>query len=887
MRVSLIEVARSWHLHHSPGIPLGLLPFALQRFMQGRSLIIEAESGGAWREVKTRILLWAFALDSPERAVPIWFSLLKPEQEEQCREESGFADIQVCSGCLKGGVRLHAHRFFAPARDFVAGRWSAMTDLEMPVLQSLSFVATKEEEWNGTLLSVPANERWCWLASISFQPQHGTQAHKLFLTALLSFPPLSDHDQAKFSQSVASTLHKTVEACSSIFSGQEPNGRERPAVWVDIPIAGRRNNRLPRAGEKYAPTEPDKPGEAAVSRLLDRCRALSPNQKIDSLSVLVIRRCGEPRGKEGAHARFVFAGNQKKALKSIAGILERERGLAQAVLTHALSLSNNGDDWSRIRDGLDRLGFSPQLVSSPDQALNALRSGKDFPASKELQGQLIRVLEEPFPVGTVVSNRIMGHGCSELVTKLWRSSGLIKTLKSYSRSTLLAEMTLFPPGIGKELFYVPLPLPPSRKTSDAEKFFLFFGVAMCPPDVIGEEAFREIVEDSSADLYLGFLEEAYWGMTEASRSAALCSEKSLDAPTEAQQCLQEAVEVSSARMLDILRLADFQADQQEFLLRRPLMAGWGIERLAVKGGNSMRLAHTDPLLFLDAMAEPMLLAALGKRRQALFLLSKNLSNVEHSGLLWDLIHARDVIRNISKHPAVSPNEEVVSTLEALEDHVSDIQSRWALLVKRHNGELFQEGTALPSIAVSTCRSLFDQAVQALAYLTSGDRKDCILQQRPPKLFLDESGNHAVCESPGALREIFLNLLANRLKHETRQLADHDWGLDLRFLTIEEVQGLPSPIPNAFARWRSELRQYAPCLIRAFPCTLSNEALQEHLWRAFSGEEAKNLGLWVLSTLTRAYAQSFQDGEYLREPIAPIAAANRLGQAGMLVLVPGR
>jgi hypothetical protein len=713
---------------------------------------------------------------------------------------------------------------------------------------------------------------------------------------------------------IAELLYQAILGCWKVLSGKEPPPTRGGFVGVEakLPALQDRKDPGPRVPDtlswlksvdrKAAMSEPALAPEGimkaratggaeaeAVDRFVELCSQVSQTSpgKFDPLHVLVIRRCGEPLGgRKEAYSRFAFGSCHWEKIKAL---LEASwKDLCDKIAEESLRLCDAGISWSRVAGALKNLGFSDSAVRSQERLSQARMQGdrSGFPKDKGPFRQRVETaFKKPFPVRAVVSNRIMGACLPEWVWNLWVSPGLVKTLKGYPLDTLLCEMAFFPGELGKLLYYVPLYVPPSRQFRNPEGYFLCYGVAMCSPTVISEEAFRAAVQVANQDLYLGFLEEAYLQLMDAAEQAKRCQEKLILDPETAKEALDEAVQAANQCVLDLLRLADFHVDRSHFLKKEAIQGGWGLEREKFMYDSGTRLVHNSQLRLVEEVTGNVFDAVLAERKFRNALMSRNVLNVEHSGLLEDLVYPIGLVRKVAAELKTRGEEREALTLSVVEAELAVIQSRWRLLVQRHYGQLSQ----MRLLSAEASIKIFDRALESLEQ-GSTDWARAILLKKRPKLFTHKLCGHFFWEEEGSLREMFFNLLSNRLKHERKRLEsleiDEDWGLELSWLTKSEVLGLPVRIRRAFDRWREDLRGDGACLIRAFPCTMTDRTLRDKLMSLsysedHQNERPQNMGLWVLLTVTRAYSNS-EGVEFV-----PIAVSRKKPYTALLVLVPGR
>src|SRR5262249_24502860 len=140
MKVPLTELARSYFSRTVSAYPEPILPFALQRFMQGRRLALNL-SKPQRTEFRCRVALWAFRIaDSPHAGawIPIWYRLPLPSDDP----------VDLCPTCF-GAFALGRDDLFGSASTFLNNletalprpdQASALEELAEPLPSELDFL---------------------------------------------------------------------------------------------------------------------------------------------------------------------------------------------------------------------------------------------------------------------------------------------------------------------------------------------------------------------------------------------------------------------------------------------------------------------------------------------------------------------------------------------------------------------------------------------------------------------------------------------------------------------------------------------------------------------------------------------------------------------------
>jgi hypothetical protein len=866
VRISVTELARAYHLRHWATYHKGLAPFVLQRFFQGRVIEIDPPGGSV---VTGGCLLWAFALDDVAKPIPIWFSLR--------RQESSDRPIEFCEKCWGGPVELYPHRLFSEARCFIKSLWLPRRTSALPRLEALP----PEIQIPRVLGDLQRSRLCVWRSRLDYTVEKN-HSHKLYVTAVYELKDPSPFGSEGIRQRASVAMENCVRQCLAIFLADEKalNNAQNVPVYSSLRLAAHAAPLKPIPTEGVSHASPEK---RAVDRLLERAGQLS-RRRFNPLNVLAIRRCGEPRGEDRAHARFAFGETHWKEVERCLQKKIEKQTLVQDVARIAQDLLVRKDDEQKLRSGLEALGLPasnwpdrPRL----EEALAEIAEGKARGLPDNIGGtihdKILLALKKSFPVETVVSNRIMGHGCTEFVLGLWKSPGLISTLGDYPRDLLIAERVVLPFKVGKELYYVPLQMPASRNRRQSADYFLFFAVLMCPPDVIAPEVFRQLAEEAADDLYLAFLEEVQAGLGDAAEIAVKCQKSLIYSPERTKAHFEELSARIRGCKLDLIRLADFAAAS-------PLQETsdlYGVPWPACEPGKTSALRHEEPLRITERIADQLRISARVPRDQRGDIVAAAVLDVGHSGLLWELKEPRAEVFSVIEELRGSSDRKcsrAVERLSAVQSRLEEIQKEWTLLPKRLRGELGweEEWRYPPSINETRCRQLFDRAFERLKFL-SGSSRDVVawLEQHPPT-FQVSLADHAILELEEALLQLFVNLLSNTFKHELRSGKVQpvgNWGLDVSFQSVTDLRNgsVGQWLARVYQGWRDDLKNDGACLIRAYPCTISREEL---LKRYESSDPRSAMGLWSLATITRAY---------IAEQEAGLPFDARVN--GVLVLVP--
>ncbi len=871
MQVSIFEIARRQFTADAAIHTSDILPFALQRLFQGREMTFEL---GA-KPVSLTVLQWAFTCGNPKEFFPGRFSLVPVKRP---------ADTPLAQCCLKQVTALYPHDLFQEERHCFSALWGDFTgQCDLLPVTDISLETTKSR-----------SNLWLWRARLPKETLRYDSQHDLLLAAILTS---SSASTSASRDALAQSLLAIVKGCVELFSGSAAGAESLPSVCMVLPHGD--------ALVTWRASEWAELGNPAVDRLVEACwtrRSLTPKSKVDendfALSTLVIRRCGEPLSENEAYARFSFGRRQWVELERRATKEFEQR--VDAVAKAALKLSdwlkevlpNAGAQrlWQPTMEGLERLGFSEPATRSPEDLRAQLLGRRDgFPTAKAFAEGVRTAFRRSFRMSAVVSNRVMNSCLCELVGALWSSPGLLKTLKDYPRDTLICEMAFFPEAVGRDLFYVPLMLPASRRSATKENaYFLSYAVGMCPPELVRQDTFREIAENFTEDLYMSFLEEAYGELAVACESARTCQNHLAGHVVgQARTALCNAKNSYDQAALDLLRLADFHVSRD--VLEYCQIGAWDLTRVALRKDSALTLVHRVPLVRFEQLADHIFGSAIAEMKYHSLLISKHLGNVEHSGLLDDLVGAVSELRELRTNKSDGKTEQAVDAsaiaerLRSVEQEIEIAQSRWALLIGRHDGT-FQND--LPVIDAASCVEHFRKAVKAVrkAY---GDRID--FDQCPPQLTFVGMHGHAIRERPGVLREVFINLLSNRVKHErTKILEVRSWGVELSWAEEGEITKMAEPIPASYERWRECLRQPGgACLIRAHPCSLPQDKLRLLVQEALWGTDLKTQGIFGMTMFTKVYDRVFETKSLDEDPIVPIATCPDGPNSGMLMLMPGR
>lgn len=908
---SIQELARRFLVEEVTGVSPGLAPFALQRFMQGRRLIVSSDSRSA-SKLEVSVQKWAFAwLDShsrngfgPDSLIPGLFTLPTSAQA------SSAVPIPFCHGCWGSLSPLIPHPQLFQEEQNRLGKI-----IPHPWPARRAHFVRKPDRTQDRFSSAP----FTWNARIPNVKGHCGNLHKMVIIAELDMLLNSRQLDGPASESleiVSAALYESVRMALCLFAGEssseltnrvwiERSAPRRPMVVPPRQLFTDEKSRTEEEEERVRSHEAD-----AVDRLLQRCASIARSEEtFDPLTVLLVRRCGDDAiNPAKAQGRFAFGNKQRERIRTVLlEKCEKEVPFAKEVLNKAVSLEDritatlgsSGDEWHRrILEGLGQLQFKRAdgrlAGSEPTDSYEVLVP----PDSRVLAGCLESALGDPFPVDSVVSNRIMGSCLIETIRGLWGSPDLIQTLSGYPIATLLAEMIIFPPAVGETLIYFPLPVPHSRRRQDASSFFLSYAVAMCPSwetakgSAMHIEDFREIVSVSNGDLYLSFLEGVLERMHVACLRLVESQQAIVDGSFEAGTMFKEAIKAGNMALFDLFRLADFHPPTDQIFLRSWTPPVWkdSLPHLfAGAGNNRPPLVHESLLRSHSDILEMLYEAAVLELKLRRLLESRRLKGIQHSGLLKPIQSAVGVVGRVRRRVK---DASIAKTLGDLEQSLVLVQDRWTLFERRYHNGIRTDSRGriveqLQRLYAPNCSDLFAIAEATLADL-------CRKKDRPPPtvrpaLRIANLGDHAVFEEDAALLEIFANLLSNLAIHEQSSTALSDgWGIELTWIDAEEIRKLSDLLANAYQHWIPGLRNGGAVLVRAFPTSFREDALR--LWLqgfALAGHSEKQ-GLWSLATITQAYDECWQQKPELRlrDPLTPITSHRGYDKNGILVLVPG-
>jgi hypothetical protein len=649
-----------------------------------------------------------------------------------------------------------------------------------------------------------------------------------------------------------------------------------------------------------------------VDRVINSCRS-GDNHKAAPLDTLFISRCGEPRGsrEETAYAKFLLGERQREALR-----LELDKRSAElsASLVRAAKLYLD----QKVRPevlvrALDSLGLVPYSASigSGDNPFHESRWRSRDP--QLLPNKMLQVLDSAsFPARSVISNRIMGHGCCEEVHRLYESSGLTSTLEGYPIELLLTETVLLPEASRECLFYVPLPIPNVAASGTFDHFFRSYAVGMASPSQVQPETLREILDWASPTLYGALLLDAYRGLVGLARQADSVRTCIRTAPDHLYRNFGQLLEQEASLLSSVIRLADFHIPGVvEMKAPTPLGALRAV--IAKKG-----LEHGPVAEELQRVAGHIIESALTAWREQHIILMATDIHISHGGLIDELAELQAKFEQKSaRGESASP-----SMLRDTSERLQEIQNRYRLVSDRANGRFSPPAAGLNTDQVQT---LYNRAIVAVVNRHVQRGGDVRLRSWAPHLLRMEEGTR-IFEEPAALYQLLYELVANIVKHEVqvaktipmldgrwvvfrKGVSSEDaeslllktddmnseypadpadrapWGITAAWISEDVVERTLHPtVSAAYRNWGQNLKHpKGAVLLTANPFTGKPDDFMKALVDA-DIHRGKSHGLRIIQYITSAYFGKSGSSGGGGVPMAPPIAA--IGLGSVTVLVPG-
>lgn len=881
---SIEDLARRFLVEEMPGTRRGLAPFALQRFMQGRCFELCFQGSNQNCVWQIGVLKWAFAWNKENDATQI----IPPRFSLPVANGKSPASVPFCEKCWNGSgtnndtLREHA-RFDAEQKraiELFGNDWNVVSE----VLPQPKHVEP------------PDSSKYFWRAVFKGVIGDCGNPHELFVLAELELTPIQPDPHsgvpiAEERKMLAERLSADIHFVLKLLTGDCAVAQHETALVVRHTVPSpTRSCRPPAIGAADGLPQHE---AQAVDRFLQRCRQISTNpQEFDPLTVLLMRRCGDDPKSPGAQVRFAFGYDHWARIEvpPAPDILHVAQRLQKRVLDFIDQSAGQGRkvkldkeaEHGKIILGLEALGFTRANAYQATEANLVPFDGLVHPEKSVLDQNVRNALRASNPVDSVVSNRIMAACVAEQVSDLWESADLIETLERYSRATLICEMSVLPESVGELLFYVPLAVPPSRRKEELPTSnFLSYAVAMCPPQVIAQEDFREVVRACNQDIYLGFLETTLQGLQTASVAAKECHKLVLtDSPYAKEQFL-EAVNAGNRLLADLLRLADFYPPYESVFedWSSPI---WKDSRPSLLCATPPQLTHASILSTCSETLQNTYERALSPIGLKRLLESRRLAGTEHSGLMKPLEDACAML--VSLQSGIT-DKSLNKSLRELESRLRLVHERWSLFDRRYLKGVDAQTIRWRFVQHNAQKSaaLFEMAKAALPAICK--RHNVEFLTRNSATFSAELIGHSIFEEEAALIEIFVNLLSNLAIHEkTRILSGSQWGISLSWVTEQTLRKIGPFLEAAYENWHPQLKNGGAVLIRAYPTTLEDEKLQSRLRALSLGGHSSNQGLWSLMTITQAYDVVWQQDEQDRKRDAqtPVMSSD----AAFLILVPG-
>ena len=332
MRTSLVELARSFSSRFFWGYPAGLLPFALQRFMQGRRLVVQfGRSRSA--VIELTVLLWAFrwrqaATDEWHEWVPIWYHLAAPGSGP----DGPARLVPTCAKCV-GELQLRRHVLFSAGASFVSNSL-ASRDAEKAL-----WIARGDLPTDLAFLSRSGHlDNHAWWRSGPHRYGTGGHRHAVEVAAFLRIEPASDITQQALHSTVR-CLDRALLPILDVFRGKDPGG-QRTSVFADLPVPAPASHgpNMMTGSNAFGP----------IGEVLDRVIRLTQRHtgedELNSIRCppLYIARCAEPGGDHHrGFTRFYSSAILEQWLSDRCDeLLANQVRAIEALLQHADDLRN-------------------------------------------------------------------------------------------------------------------------------------------------------------------------------------------------------------------------------------------------------------------------------------------------------------------------------------------------------------------------------------------------------------------------------------------------------------------------------------------------------------------------------------------------------------------
>jgi predicted metal-dependent hydrolase len=914
MKVLLTELARSYFSRTVSAYPDAILPFALQRFMQGRRLALNL-SRPHRAEFRCRVALWAFRISDSPRAgawIPIWYRLPLPSDDV----------VDLCSECF-GQFSLGRHDLFGSASAFLEA-----VETALPLKEQTSALAELGQRLPPELdfLTEPGTQMFVWRHN-SKRIVLGDHIHEYRYCALLQDTGTAGLNQGtplsallgkdELKQRLERLLSETVDGVETILAGSEGRASSQGETAVEIPLPPRHTSTAVRRSASGG-------AEELTDGFIRACRQWGKERgDPEPLDVLFITRCGEPEGAENqsAYARFLLGTEQKADLRKRS---EAERHLLPArLLKAAKSYLAQGQSADQLIIHLGTLGMVPVRPDSPsDLGLFSDPARWHAPDEGLLVENLVSVFERnSFPAKSVISNRIMGHGCCEEVYRLYETSALTMTLGAYPLDLLLAETALLPAQSRQCLFYVPLPIPTTVTSGTFERFFLSYAVGMASPLQIAPEALRETLERESGTLYSALLAQGHRLLGSAAELADRIYAALRDSPARAPGLLDELAEHGRKALVDVIRLGDPHLPS---VVTTERIGALGMKHpvLTAPEGD---LIHGPEARDISKIYRQITEFALSPHRSRNTILARSLINIYHGGLIDDLGDSIGVLASL-RAAGRSPEPFI---LVQLEERLRELQESYRLLSQRV-AWIFAAGQSCPSSDLNRLfsRALYsnakryaeritgmisylkawapgpvkitkpfsihddDVAVYQIIHILTGNMiKNEICGPAEPPHRYDVRGwanfmQDMVPDEEAKLRTL-LELTFTPGEGEQGRLGDQlPWGVTAGWIDEGEIRRrYPDRLWPIYQRWRPELRITAGAvLIRTQPLSSPPSDLLRRL--DLAGNEASGLGFVFLKYLTRVYCPAPSGPAVENWDIGSAIDVTSDDGGGILVLLPG-
>jgi len=689
-------------------------------------------------------------------------------------------------------------------------------------------------------------------------------------------------------------------------------------VRVDIP---------PPQRDALEPVHRSAPVASAelADRFIRACRRWEKvsREDVEPLDVLFIARCGEPADdySGSAYARFMLGLRQRDDLRRHLG--GRQKVLVERLVSAANLYQAKGQATVGLVHALETLGVTPGCEPSDlgDKPFEDV-SRWNPPDESTFAANLIRAFEDrSFPARSVISNRIMGHGCCEEVYRLYETTALAQSIGDYPLDLLLAETALLPERSRECLFYVPLPIPATVAAGTFERFFLSYAVGMASPIQISPEALRETLEWGSATLYSALVNQSRALLGQAATIADRIYTTLRDAPELAPGLFGELSERGRRALVDIVRLGD--PHLPSVVATKPFGIQ-GLERpeLLVPANDLTHGAEAQEILQLYRQIVEF---ALSPHRSRNAIISRSLTNIYHGGLIDDI---GDVIGRIGEYRA-SGQSPLPADLVGVERALRSIQEAYRLFsqrvawiydpekrclseqcteffvraivsnAKRYNERLTGFALSLsasaPSMMAHDQVAIFDDelAVYQIINLLIGN----VLKHEiwRPHVQSGQTRSQAWDTFLDCVGGDYADLLRTILKAERPEPEQRDdlsieavrWGMSISWCDEDELQrSFAGRLTHAYQRWRPELKRTGGAVVlRTTPLGCSRQDFRNRL--DLSGNTGTGLGLTFLKYLTRVYCPAPSPNSAADAwEVASAVDAVEAGGGGIVVLLPG-